>query len=474
MDLEEFLQRLQKVRYFEGYAEAASSKALRAIRKNYAAGITGAQRADFERFPGLALVVTDVDLEMTGQDDLKDIVRQFGAASYGLFRPRAIKIRRKEGETRYRLQFSVNDTAYDLPFEDDSWIPNDFFETLEKVTKKECSGLAFQAVEYPDPGQSGFFVLCTPRALKAIERAGLIPSHKHPLSGEVIAEPMPATPIPEQSPEPGAEFALPDDPVRAERLGVFVKGKWRIPRFSKKAVAAWREVARAHVESLSGVALTTQIEYAFDLICARHCGIMDLGDATIYARLVVALVQHYFYGAWRDGHVTDGLTLVDGLQLTTATAFKQLPWDTELQAGCTAAILLKDDESLRRFLEYPCHDIKDEYMQHTLAYYRLLSDIVRKRSDWDWKQQAAITAKGFDKRLPKLMACLLALKNDDSPSFQEAIRKFATKPAFLPPYTFAGVIDCDVTILVELARQRGWPCDDFPERLQDKILDPRW
>ena len=147
MDVELFLAKLTKHRYFESYADESIAKATRAIGKNYAAGLAGTERAAFERFPGLSLVVTSIDLEMSGDDDLKLVLRQLGDASFGMFAPRKIQVTRHANGEVSGLQFDLNGVKHQWSIDYDSWIPEAFFEEVEKVTKKECSGLTFQAIE---------------------------------------------------------------------------------------------------------------------------------------------------------------------------------------------------------------------------------------------------------------------------------------------------------------------------------------
>ena len=464
MDWNTFFKRLEKARYFEGYTQAAIDEAVPAIQKELAAGMAGPNREAFERFPGLSLVVADVDMEMMGEDDLKLVLRQLGKASFGMFAPRSIKVNRAPNGEPCGLTFQLNGTSRTMVVDYDSWIPGEFFEEVAKLTKQECSGLEFQGIEYPDSGQSGFFVWCTPRALRSLERAKLVPSQAHPLSGD----PPPPEPKPKKEPKRdlAAEFALPADTGRVDRLGIFRRGKWRLPELSEKNLIAWRELAAADTTSETGFPLRKQIERTFDLLCACDLGISEIGNAADYARKVLTLVDRYLFGTWRNGHV------VEGRVLSEAEALKELSWDDEVRMGCAAASKLGDLDALRKLLRYPGQDILEQYREFDLAYHRLLSDLVRERQDWDWSAQSAMLEKCYDSRRPKLLACLVALRANDAAAFAKAIRKFATKPLYVPPFTFAGAIDWDVTTLCGLALHKGWPCD-FPERLQDKILDRR-
>ena len=123
MDIETFLNRLEKANYFESYSDSACTKAIKSIRKRHQDGTASEQKEYFERFPGLALVVIDVDQEMMARDDLAIVLRDLGKVSLGMFAPRSIKIRRKPGERHYELDFIVRQTNYSLTLKDDSWIP---------------------------------------------------------------------------------------------------------------------------------------------------------------------------------------------------------------------------------------------------------------------------------------------------------------------------------------------------------------
>jgi hypothetical protein len=469
MDVATFLERLHKALYFEGYSEAAMAKARAGIGRRFAAGMAGPQRAKFERFPGLSLVVTDVDHEMTGFDDLKLVLKQFGAASCGMFAPRLVRIRRRAGEKQYQLEFTLQGAKQVMELEDDSWIPNAFFEQLDKVTTKHCAGLMFQAVAYPESGQSGFYLWCTARAWKAVARAGLIPSAKHPLDGAVAQPPPQAPTQPESSAAsvPAWEPGPPLNPARAERQGLYRKGKWKIPRLSRQALQEWQNLAASGPSSAVGEDLNRQIKETFDLLCAIHCGLTGIGPASAYAARVIELVDRYFFGAWRVGYVEEGV------KLTAKTASKALYWLLPLQAGCAAAATVGDLRNLGRFLEYICGDVYDENIADELAYYRLLSDVVLNRKRWDWSEQANLIAKGAEDRFIQLLRCLEGVHTNQEDLFQKSIRKFGAKPKFTPPLWFRGVVDCDVTVLARLAEQKSWSSEAFSVHLQDRILDRR-
>jgi hypothetical protein len=227
---------------------------------------------------------------------------------------------------------------------------------------------------------------------------------------------------------------------------------------------SWRELASADTNSTTGQELRQQIARTFDLLCACDLGMSELGYTAHYAQKVVNLVKRYFYGSWRVGHIEDEHALSE------TDAIKELTWDDELRVGCAAATKSGDINSLRDLLRYPCQNVLSEYREYELAYHRLLSDVVRGRTDWNWPEQTALLEKSHEPRHPKLAACVVALREDDTAAFAKAIREFATKPLYVPPPMFSNAIDSDVTTVCGLAQQKGWPCD-FPQRLQDKILD---
>lgn len=468
MDIETFLKRLEKAKYFEGYSDSACTKAIKLIRKRHQDGMAGEQKEYFERFPGLALVVIDVDQEMMGLDDLAIILRDFGKVSLGMFGPQSIKIRRTRGDEQYQLDFTVHQTKYSLKFEDDSWIPNEFFEELDKVTRSECAGLAFHSIAYPDPGQSGFYVWCTTRAFKAISRAGLIPSEQHLLDAaeqEIKQRRMADLKAAANRIDP-RELAEPADVARAERMKVFKKGQWKIPTLSRTTLETWQEIAASQSMAATGSELTKEINRNYDLLCAKHCGMRRIGDAGGYARRVTALVDRYLYGTWRVGYVKDGV------KFTEAKARKELLWSLALPAGCAVAASVSDQLSLSTFLKYVQHnDVYNGGVGDDLAYYRLLSDCFLGQSKWNWNEQAGIIESGFDNRLKNLLKCLTHFRANEAAKFNRAILKLRTKPPTAGPIWFAAVVDEELSTLAYLARRKGWQSDGFPDQLQDKILD---
>lgn len=468
MDIETFLQRLKKAKYFEGYSDSAYTKAIKLIRKRHQDGMGGDQKEYFERFPGLALVVIDVDQEMMGLDDLAIILRDFGEVSLGMFGPQSIKIRRKRGDKHYELGFTVHQTKHSLKFEDDSWIPNEFFDELDKVTRSECSGLAFHSIAYPDPGQSGFYIWCTTRAFKAISRAGLIPSEQHLLDAaeQEIKQRRLADLKAAAKRIDLHELAEPADVERAERMKVFKKGQWKIPTLSRTNLETWQEVAASQSMVATGSELTKEIHQNYDLLCAKHCGMKKIGDAGGYAQRVTALVDCYLYGTWRVGYVNDGV------KLTEASARKVLLWRLALAPGCAVAASVSDQLSLSKFLKYVQHkDVYNGGVGDELAYYRLLSDYFLGQRKWNWDEQAGIVESGFDNRLKNLLKCLTHLRANEAAKFNQAILKLGTKPPSAGPVRFAAVVDEELSTLAYLARRKGWQSDGFPGQLQDKILD---
>lgn len=468
MEIETFLKRLEKAKYFEGYTDSACTKAIKLIRKRHRDGLAGEQKEYFERFPGLALVVIDVDQEMTGRNDLAIILRDFGKASLGMFGPQSIKIRRQRGEEKYELDFTVHQTKYSLKFEDDSWIPNEFFEELDKVTRSECSGLAFHSIAYPDPGQSGFYVWCTRRAFKAISRAGLIPSEHNLLDAaeqEIKQQRLADLKAAANRIDP-RELAEPADVARAERMKLFKKGQWIIPTLSRTTLENWQEIATSQSMSAIGSELIKEIHQNYDLLCAKHCGMRSIGDAGGYAQRVTALVDRYLYGTWRVGYVNDGV------QLTEASARKELSWRLALAPGCAVAASVSNQLSLSKFLKYVQHkDVYNGGVGDELAYYRLLADYFLGHRTWNWDEQADIIASGFDNRLKQLLKCLTHLRANEAAKFNQAILKLGTKPSAAGRILFAGIVDEELSTLAYLARRKGWQSDGFPDQLQDKILD---
>ena len=140
-----------------------------------------------------------------------------------------------------------------------------------------------------------------------------------------------------------------------------------------------------------------------------------------------------------------------------------------LPEGCAAAAFLGDRDSLCRFLEYPRGEVYQSPLGDELAFYRILSDVVLQRQEYDWAQQTSLIRGGFDKRLKQLWRCLRELSDNNEADFQKAMAKLPESLA-PNPIRYANVVDCEVTVVAYVARQRGWSCDAFPQRIQDQIL----
>jgi hypothetical protein len=76
---------------------------------------------------------------------------------------------------------------------------------------------------------------------------------------------------------------------------------------------------------------------------------------------------------------------------------------------------------------------------------------------------------GFEGRLKQLLRCLRELRDNNEAGFQKAMAKFPAPP-LSNPICYQNVVNCELTVVAYLARQAGWSCDPFPQRVQDQIL----
>ncbi|WP_165246547.1 hypothetical protein [Paludisphaera soli] len=179
MDAGELMAKLDKIRFFEAYTPEAEKKARARVLKQYKEGLAGESRKYFERFPGFALCFLGVDMELDGAEDLKLVLKQFAADTFGLFKPTHVKAVRDRDKDVTRLEFRVDGVPYKAEAGYEGWVPDEVFQVIVKAFKTHCNKLGFHAVIFPEFSQEATMTVCTARAFKAAVKAGLLPADYH-------------------------------------------------------------------------------------------------------------------------------------------------------------------------------------------------------------------------------------------------------------------------------------------------------
>ena len=176
MDANDLMAKLGAIRFFEGYTPEAEKKARARVLKQYKKGLAGESRKYFERFPGFALQFLGVDMELDGAEDLKLVLKQFAADTFGMFKPTHVKAVRDRDEDLTRLEFRVDGVPYKAEAGYEGWVPNEVTAVIEKAFKTHCNKLGFHPVDFPEFSQEATLTVCTARAFKAAVKAGLLPA----------------------------------------------------------------------------------------------------------------------------------------------------------------------------------------------------------------------------------------------------------------------------------------------------------
>lgn len=90
LSTDEFLTKIEKLKFFDGFTPQAARKAKALIRKNHKQGLAGSGAKYYRRFPGFALIFLSIDGEWDGEP-YEPLVREFAKASFGMFAPKKIK-----------------------------------------------------------------------------------------------------------------------------------------------------------------------------------------------------------------------------------------------------------------------------------------------------------------------------------------------------------------------------------------------
>ena len=179
MDAGDLMAKLDAIRFFEGYTAEAEQQARARVFKQFEEGLAGRSRKYYERFPGFALWFLGVDMELDGAEDLKLVLKQFAAETFGMFKPTHVKAVRDRDEDVTRLEFRVDGVPYKAEAEYSTWVPDEVTEVIERAFKKHCNKLGFHPVHFPEFSQTADMTVCTARAFKAGVKAGLLPADYH-------------------------------------------------------------------------------------------------------------------------------------------------------------------------------------------------------------------------------------------------------------------------------------------------------
>jgi hypothetical protein len=178
MSTDDFVARLHKLRFFEGYSKEAASLAEARIRDQHEAGINGPRREYFERFPGFALSFISLPGEWD-YEPYEPMVELVAENSFGMFNPADITDERDPDEVgTATLSFTVDGVRYSATSEEcGGWIPSEFLELIEEAFSEHCGNFHFFETFWPEVRDESRWTFCTKRAQKALVKAKLLADH---------------------------------------------------------------------------------------------------------------------------------------------------------------------------------------------------------------------------------------------------------------------------------------------------------
>lgn len=167
--MEDLVARLHAVDFFAAWPPDAVARAEAHIR--------GEERPPFfddPQWPGLQVGSIHFDLEtLDGPRRYVELLREFWAASFGLFHPRKITARRRGVHVDLRFEHLGEKHAHQIPWEEDSdWGEDELLDALWEACDDLPGPLHFHHI--PD-GQAGGFLLATDVAYDRAAAGGLPP-----------------------------------------------------------------------------------------------------------------------------------------------------------------------------------------------------------------------------------------------------------------------------------------------------------
>jgi hypothetical protein len=163
------LKRLHAVAFFEGWPPDAIARAEAHVERG--------ERTDFlddPAWPALAIASISFDFEtFDGPRRYVELMKEFAAASFGVFNPTKITARRRGDQVVLRFEHLGDAHEHLIPWEEDSdWIEDEFLDALWDACDDLPGKLHFQHIPC---GQAGGFVLASDAAYDRAVAAGLLP-----------------------------------------------------------------------------------------------------------------------------------------------------------------------------------------------------------------------------------------------------------------------------------------------------------
>jgi hypothetical protein len=167
---DDILARLRAVDFFEAWPADAVARAEAFVRRE------GREPAPGEdEHEGLALMSLWFDFEtFDGPSRYVELMKEFAAASFGVFNPTKISARRRGDHVVLRYEHLGQKHECEIPFEEDSdWVEDEFLDALREGCHDLPGPLVFHKI---DDGQAAGFVLATTEAYDRAVAAGLVPA----------------------------------------------------------------------------------------------------------------------------------------------------------------------------------------------------------------------------------------------------------------------------------------------------------
>lgn len=167
--MDDFLERLDALNFFESFDARVRDEYAEHIRTTLAKGLAGPNAETFEVFPGLALVVTSLKMDL---DSVESDIEELSESSFDMFDVHDIQVVGSPDHPTLEFILAGKQEAYtgdvhDFPFRS--------FEFAGSRWGRINSGIRPHAIVHPSDEPRYHVVYCTHSALERIGDEKLIP-----------------------------------------------------------------------------------------------------------------------------------------------------------------------------------------------------------------------------------------------------------------------------------------------------------
>lgn len=169
VDVDSFLSKLESIDFFDGFPDTSKREYIQLIRSNLEEQLQGPNAEYFRAYPGLSLVVTDVELII---ESVEVDIESLADNSFGLFDPTEIQV---VGDINHpTLEFDLEGNKESFSDDASTFILR-CFDFAASRFGRVANLVRPHGMVHPSNQPLMYVLLCRPQAFKRLEASAMIP-----------------------------------------------------------------------------------------------------------------------------------------------------------------------------------------------------------------------------------------------------------------------------------------------------------